>query len=242
MRFTLRPIHGLMALGIGLVVFSYPFLTEMALARWSTRSVAISFAILALLGAVVRWIFQREKNRFFLVPCGGALMLLVLAAIFEDATYLLLFPALINLLLFGLCARSLVGDRVSLVEKMARSIQPHLPDFTQSYCRKVTAMWALFFAVNVVVISALALHPNASDTDLWKLYTQQIYFGIVVVINIIEFFFRKLWFRHYNQSPIDRLLNAIFPAENTERGRRSREYVRHMHSLGYGPKKKQKSG
>ncbi len=241
MRFTLRPQHGFMALGIGLVVFGYPFLTELALARWPTRNVAIGFAILALLGALVRLLVQRKNRGLVLVPFGGAFLLLTLAAIFNDLLYLLLFPALINLLLLVLCVHSLVGDRVSLVERMARSIQPHLPDFTQDYCRKVTAMWAIFFAANVGIITLLAFHSKTSDTELWKAYTQRLYFGIIFGINIVEFFFRKLWFRHYNQGPIDRCLNLLFPAENTERGRRSREYVRHMHSLGYGPKKKQKS-
>lgn len=238
MRFTLRPQHGLMALMIGFLVFGYPFLTEMALARWPTRSVALAFALFTLLGAAVRWLLQRGDRTHFLWPCLGALSLLSLAAAFNDARYLLLFPAFINLLLFSLCAYSLFGGRVSLVERMARAIQPHLPDFTQDYCRKITALWAVFFLANVGIIAVLALRSTPSDTFMWKLYTQRIYFGIVTVINIVEFFFRKLWFRHYNQSPIDRFLDRLFPAENTERGRRSRAYVRHMHSLGYGPKKK----
>lgn len=239
MRFTLRPQHGLMALAIGFLVFGYPFLTEMALTRWSTRNVALAFAAFTLLGIAVRWLLQRKNYALWLFPGIITLSLLALAAAYDDSRYLLLFPAFMNFLLFALCAHSLFGERVSLVEKMARAIQPYLPDFTQNYCRKITAMWSFFFLLNTGIITVLALHSTSSDTFLWKIYTQRIYFGIVALINIVEFFFRKVWFRHYNQSPIDRWLDRIFPSENTERGRRSRAYVRHMHSLGYGPKKKQ---
>ena len=45
----------------------------------------------------------------------------------------------------------------------------------------------------------------------------------------VEFLFRKTWFRYYARSgPVERLWSILFPAERTERGRRSMEYIRRM--------------
>jgi uncharacterized membrane protein len=113
---------------------------------------------------------------------------------------------------------------------MATVIQPYLPPFTHDYCMRVTALWTLFFAVNAVVIAALAV---VSPEHGWPLYTSRIYFALVAGITTVEFVVRKLWFRHYGRrSPVDRLLATLFPAENTARGRRSIAYLDEMRRLG----------
>ena len=45
---------------------------------------------------------------------------------------------------------------------------------------------------------------------------------------------RKIWFRNYGTGPLDRLFQRFFPCEATERGRRSKAFMKQMHETLYG--------
>jgi hypothetical protein len=58
----------------------------------------------------------------------------------------------------------------------------------------------------------------------------------MAVLSAVEFLVRKSWFRYYGNGPVDRLLAALLPPENTWQGRRSKEYVTRMRrELGIEP-------
>ena len=104
-------------------------------------------------------------------------------------------------------------------------MQPHAPDFIDSYCRVLTRLWCAVFLGNAVAIAALALWQ---PLEIWRLYTERLAFAPMFALGILEFFFRKCWFRNYTTRPFDRLLSRIMPPENTERGRRSLAFIREM--------------
>jgi len=115
------------------------------------------------------------------------------------------------------------------VETVARWIEPHLPDFTRGYCRVITVLWSLYFALAASGIGAVAaLEPGA-----WRTASVPVYFGAVGILSLGEFVFRKIWFRHYTSRRIDRAFARFFPPERTARGRRSEAYIDRMRDLGH---------
>lgn len=213
---------------VGAAAILYPLGAAAALERWQPRTVAFALLGVAAITLTLRRSWERRSVSSLAVESVAALALIGAAIATNDAAPLLLFPALVNLHLAIACGRTLLGE-ISMIERLATAIQPYLPPFTHTYCRRVTALWTLFFAANAAGIPALAL---ASPEEWWPVYTSRIYFALVAGIAAVEFLVRKLVFRHYTQAPIDRLLSAIFPAENTERGRRSIAYLDEMRRLG----------
>ena len=134
-----------------------------------------------------------------------------------------------------LCAVSLRSEQ-SMIERAALFLQPRAPDFIRSYCRKLTALWCAVFAgtagaiVWLVLAEAHAPRRAFSSFGLWL---------PMIVLTAVEYFVRKIWFRYYSGGPFDRLLAALLPAENTERGRRSLAYIREaraqMRAEGFTP-------
>jgi uncharacterized membrane protein len=214
---------------VGASAILYPLLAASALERWQPRSVAWGMLGAAGITLALRRVLERRSWRELALGSAAGLALIGSALLTNDAAPLLLFPALVNLLLAIACGRSLRAER-SLIEQLATWMQPYLPSFTRSYCWRATALWTGFFALNAVLIAVLAL---LSPERWWPLYTSRIYFALVAGISGVEFLVRKLVFRNYVRSnPIDRVLAAIFPAENTERGRRSMAYIDEMRRLG----------
>lgn len=226
-----RPTPG-QAMATGLLVlgaFVYPVLGEQVIASWgvaATASVLLGLALLSMLG---RYAIDRRPLRLF-GQNAGALVLLALAATSGERTFLLLFPALVNLYLCAIFAGSLATDR-SIVERGARMLQPYLPPFTLAYCRNLTAFWAVFFVLNAIAISVVAIEAP----ELWRSYTVFVYAALVAGISAVEFLVRKVWFRNFGDGPFDRVLAVCFPPEANERGRRSQHYMATLRAAGYGP-------
>jgi uncharacterized membrane protein len=110
-----------------------------------------------------------------------------------------------------------------IVERMARLVDPDLPDFCVPYCRNVTIMWCSFLAFNSLCIAWLAWF---GPFEWWALYTGLIAYLLLGLLFAVEFSVRKLLFRYYRDGFLDRAFERVFPAEKTANGRRSLEYVR----------------
>ncbi|HEY5656231.1 MAG TPA: hypothetical protein VIY27_00435 [Myxococcota bacterium] len=223
---------GFLLLGAFFLVLAvvYPALASRALERFGVRAVAATAALLAAAGlaARLRWRavlpgFARAQpvSRAQLL---GVVLLLGAAALSGQRLYLLLLPALAYLYMAWIFWKSL-GQEMSIVHRAALVMQPHAPDFIDSYCRKLTGIWCALFLANAGAIAALALWQ---PLDTWKLYTERLAFAPLLALGIIEFFFRKWWFRNYTTRPFDRLLARLMPPENTARGRRSLAFIREM--------------
>jgi uncharacterized membrane protein len=220
------PAEGLALAFAGAAVFLYPALAAQALQRWQPRGVA-GVALAVLLGGLC-WRRAADRDRGLAPSWAPSLALIALALATNQELPLLLFPALVNLQLAVAFGRTLARGP-SMVERAATFLQPYLPDFTRPYCRRVTALWTLFFAGSALAIAWLAL---ASPERWWPLYTTRIYFAILVAFSAAEFLVRKILFRNYGGGPIDRVFKALFPAHATERGRRSEAYLNEMRRLG----------
>lgn len=140
-----------------------------------------------------------------------------------DRRWLLAAPGMAFLAVAGVFVKSLQPGP-SIIESAAFWLQPRAPEFIRPYCRVTTVAWAVALAAIGVVVAATAFlgsEATARFTLTWAPVT-------LLVLAIVEYLFRMVWFRHYKNRPVDRLFARLFPAHRTERGRRSQEYLAEM--------------
>ncbi len=156
-------------------------------------------------------------------PARLALLgLLGLALASGREVFLRLAPALVYGAL-GLAFRASLAGGSSLIEELVRRRIPEAPEFIAGYCRGLTRAWAWLLLSSALAVAALAL---AGSREGWLAASS---WGVPALLAACaggEFLFRKWWFRYYfSGGPLDRLFARFFPAEATERGRRSQAYI-----------------
>ncbi|MCX5740164.1 MAG: hypothetical protein NTZ61_17045 [Proteobacteria bacterium] len=204
---------------------------EAAKAQFGVRAVAGVLFLLGLSSLATRRDYLPGPPILQIAVRLGFLALLAIAMIADTSLPLHFIPSLVYLVLCGAFLASL-RDGASAIGRAARLMHPYVPDFVDSYCRKVTVVWAFFFAANAVATAALALF----EPSLWAAWTGGYAYAAMAVLSAVEFLVRKSWFRYYGNGPVDRLLAALLPPENTWQGRRSKEYVTRMRrELGIEP-------
>jgi len=230
-RFRPSPQQLLAVLAGGFAFVAYPFAVEAAKAQFGVRAVAGVLFLLGLSSLVTRRDYLPGPRILQIAVRLGFLALLAIAMIADTSLPLHFIPSLVYLVLCGAFLASL-RDGASAIGRAARLMHPYVPDFVDSYCRKVTVVWAFFFAANAVATAALALF----EPSLWAAWTGGYAYAAMAVLGAVEFLVRKSWFRYYGNGPVDRLLAALLPPENTWQGRRSKEYVTRMRrELGIEP-------
>ena len=219
-----------------LVAVSFPLLVARALAAFGLRPVAATVLALGLASLVLSR--RAERGDRALAAAGRqrwlrALPLALPAAALAsgDERFLRLVPAAIEALLCAVFLASLRGGS-SILQQAALLLEPYAPDFIGPYCRKATAAFALLFAVQTVVLAAVAVAPGED----WAMTSSLLVWLPTLAFTGLEFLVRKAWFRHYGGAPWDRVLRVLLPAENTARGRRSLDYIRKKRAeLGMPP-------
>src|SRR5262249_22273763 len=76
------------------------------------------------------------------------------------------YPAAVSLAAASVFATTLLYPP-SLIERLARLREPDLPLAGQSYCRKVTIVWAVWLSANTIIAAALALAANDEAFAHW---------------------------------------------------------------------------
>jgi len=198
-------------------------------------------------GRVVEWIGVREFAAILFVIASAAaaglrgtmaggnhtlsvtermllLGTLVVAVLTGSPTALALLPAFVQAAVSRILFASLDDDK-TLIEKGARISHPLAPDFIGSYCRKLTVVWGTMFAVSAGLTAVLAL---GGSTQAHRAWTGWMFWVLLSAFCVIEFFWRKSWFRYFGNGPLDSVLARVFPPERTERGRRSQAYLLRM--------------
>ena len=208
------------AIGVGLLV--YPYLMEGLLARFGVRA---SCGFLLVVSIVSIALGGRARSAVGVPGWPGLAIAAALGVgvLSGQRAVLLLVPAIVYLGVADFFRRSLARED-SILERGVRLMLPVAPDFIRSYCRGITWLWAALLAASAVAIAVLAL---AGPAAAWQAVTGWGIYALMLVVSGIEFFVRKTWFRYYfHGGPFDRLWSRLFPAENTEEGRRSAEYIR----------------
>jgi uncharacterized membrane protein len=125
---------------------------------------------------------------------GGTLLLLGFAVWANVMLPLKLYPLLVNVVLLGVFAYSLIFPP-SVVERLTRLREPDLPASAIGYTRRVTQIWCGFFAANgtMALITALWSSPGA-----WWLYN-----GLIAYVLMGILFAGEYCVRLYVKSQLD---------------------------------------
>ncbi len=117
----------------------------------------------------------------------------------------LVLPALNNFAFLIVFAGSLSIKR-PIVERFARLFHADLSEAEVIYCRRVTWLWATFFAANIAITLALAVWGTLW---MWTLHTGIIGYAIAGTLGLGEYVIRKKKFQRFTNRPHDRLLRRL---------------------------------
>ncbi len=168
-------------LAIGL---AYPFLVYFGLRILPAGFFAV--CLLALLGA--RLALGRKHNSRNTLPILIAAGALLILAAHSPMVGLKAYPVLLSLALAAAFAYSLLWPP-TIVEQIARIRHPDLPLEVNSYLRKVTIAWLLFFLINAAISAATALRGNLK---VWTLYNGFISYIAIGVMFSAELLIRQV--------------------------------------------------
>ena len=121
---------------------------------------------------------------------GVRLALVGLAALLDEADWMLWYPVLVNASLLSVFGASLFSG-MPVVERLARlglRGKP-LPPEGVAYTRRVTAVWCGFFVVNGSIAVATIL---ADDLTLWALWNGGLSYVAIGCLMGGEYLYRKL--------------------------------------------------
>jgi uncharacterized membrane protein len=196
-------------LGLG-----YPFLIFAGLQLLAPREIALGLAGLLVVRGLLTWRRPTgDELKRLAVPAALVAGVLVPTLLLDDAAWLLLVPVAMNLALLVAFARTL-WNGPPLVETFALLQVPDLPPDEVRYCRSVTRVWCVFFAINAAVCLGLALF---AELGTWVLYTGLVSYVLVGVLYSVEFVVRSWRFGRYEGALVEPLFRRIFPAHRRHR-------------------------
>jgi uncharacterized membrane protein len=187
------------------VVIGYPLLVYGGLKVLPPRWLALALGVSLLArecGARARGLPSPLLTPLVLV--GGVF---ALALVFNEGRFFLFVPVLINGALLLSFARTLRGGP-SMVESLARRRFGDIPPAHLAYCRRVTVVWCVFFALNAALILALALRAPLA---YWTVYTGIVAYVLVGLLFTAEMTYRAWRFRRYEGEVTDVIFRRLFP-------------------------------
>lgn len=140
-------------------------------------------------------------------PLLASLPLLVLLYILRPEWLLYTMPVLINLLLCFLFGRTLRAGAEPFISRIARLERGELPLELAVYTRRLTWMWAVFFALMALACFYLAVFAPLA---LWSLFTNLVIYLLVGLLFFGEFAYRRLRYRHYLHASPLQVIGRIF--------------------------------
>lgn len=177
--------------GVGVV---FPFLVYFGLQVLPPAALAVG--LLSLVG--VKLLLERARIPAWLMPlCWLAIILLLAAAAWAPVGAMTAYPIIVSLGLAAVFGHSLLRGP-SVVERIARLRDPHLPAWVVGYTRNVTKVWLVFFLANAAVSAATAI---AGDLQLWTLYNGFISYMLMGCVFVAEFAVRSYLRRRQRVAP-----------------------------------------
>ncbi len=142
---------------VGAATLAYPLAIYFGLGHAEPKWMALALVALA---AARAWTTRQP----LWLAAGADAALLGLASWLGNAWLpLKLYPALVNAVLLAVFATSLLRPP-SIVERLARLTEPHLPPAGVAYTRGVTQVWCGFFAVNGTLALVFMPEPHGAFT------------------------------------------------------------------------------
>lgn len=186
-------MRAVIATALLLAGVAYPFLAHASLEHGAARWILLPLAALWLARALTNR--QRTAGGWMLPAIVMAFCLFI--AWMDDARWLRAYPVLVNGAMLAVFASSLRRG-MPIVERFARLRHPHLPPHAVAYTRRVTQVWAGFFACNGLVSAALSLW---APWHWWTLYNGMISYVLIGLLMAGEWLVRPAPGKAPGQSP-----------------------------------------
>lgn len=160
-------------------------------------SVRLMLAAIPLLGFAY-WVagFARNKLRWSLVLLAAGAVIygidqqdrlgLVAANGFSHAA--------INLFLMWLFGHTLFGGRVPLITGFARRVHGTLPPEMETYTRRITLAWSIFFMAQIALSAVLFAFATL---EAWSLFVNVLSLPLVAVMFVAEYAYRVARYRNF---------------------------------------------
>lgn len=168
-------------IGLGALLLLYPFWVSYSLSRQWLLGVA---AVLIIAGAL-RLIVSRASALWplslFAILCGSC------SALLRDPLWLQLYPVLMSLGALCIFTATLIRPP-SMIERLARIVEPDLPEAGVRWTRQVTWVWCGFFVINALIASWTVVWGTQQQ---WLLYNGFISYLLMAALFGAEFLLRK---------------------------------------------------
>ena len=170
-------------LQIGLLIAGYPVIIYLLL------SYQVAWLGALLVFGLIVWKVHHRDNWLWLAVIL-LISILASARLFGIDAILRLSPLLIHISLFYIFMQSL--NTTPLIEQFARlDFGDTLPAEIIAYCRKLTILWAAFFAANIAGCVWLAFW---GDDATWVLYNGLIVYLLIGALLLGEYLWRRIAF------------------------------------------------
>jgi uncharacterized membrane protein len=163
-----RRLGSSVSVGAGLALAAYPLLVYAAIGRFGPAGVAVLLAgvCIARLAFFAAWDGRTVAGHSIALICSGGAVLAAIGFWLDSRTAVLYYPVLVNAILLTVFAASLWRPP-TIIERIARLREPALPPAAVVYTRRVTIVWAIFFALN----GSVAFYTSvATSLETWTLY------------------------------------------------------------------------
>jgi uncharacterized membrane protein len=160
---------------------AYPLVVWFGFGRWNPAWMGVALAVLLFLRAA------GGRDPMWLVAGCGALLLAAAAGVGGSWLPLKLYPVMVSGVLLAVFAATLWRGP-TVIERIARLREPHLPPEGVAYTRKVTLAWCGFFLANGALSAATALWASERA---WALYNGLVSYGLIGVFFGIEWLLRQ---------------------------------------------------
>src|SRR5687768_16636184 len=131
--------------------------------------------------------------------------------------------AAVNLFLMWVFGRTLLHRREALITGFARRIHGPLPPDIESYTRRITAAWCIFFAIQVF-LSAMLL--AVAPLDVWSLFVNVLSLPLVALMFVAEYLYRIVRFPDHAHVSIWQGVHAFVRHARRERSAEIRPHNR----------------
>lgn len=212
--------RGVGAALVAVLVAAYPFLLVTGLDHASARTIGAALLVAAIVAARIAAGTTSRVLSLLLKRFGVLVLFVAAAAATNHPAALTLLPSATSVWLLATFGATLRREP-SIVAQFASTMHDGFPDFLLPYCRKVTWMWCVFFAINAVVGIVLVA---AASTRAWAFYTGFLAYVLIAVLAAAEYIFHKSRFRFYEDGWADGIWKRICPSERTALGRRTLEW------------------
>lgn len=185
--------------------FLYPVLAHIATllhSEWLAWAALTVFFAVPLLPALI------QLNHKAWLTLIAVMIILTACAMSGIERYVMyLPPIIIPLSVLVLFVRSLRAGHVPIVTRVATKIRGSLPPELEKYTKLVTQCWVVLLVGMALSSLLLALYATP---EFWSLMTNVIQYLLLAAVFLLEYLFRRVYFRHLEHESFPTMVIALF--------------------------------